>query len=281
MIRKNEERFGPRNTGSDETPQQSGGSPLQFVTPTEFVELPSLGRAYPVGHPLHMQETIEIRYMTAKDEDILSSRSLLKSGVALDRLIKNLIVDKNISADSILVGDRNAIIIAARRSAYGHLYNTKVNCPNCGEVNKKSFDLTKPKILHGEASEEYDVVRLDTGNYEITLPRSNYKVVVKLLTGKEEQYMIKKMTKKNNKVEDSLITNQMKMFIVSVQGYSDPMIIDQFINMAPAIETRYLRNAYNTLVPDIKISKDFECSSCGYEQELEVPMGADFFWPER
>lgn len=281
MVRNNEERFGPRNTGSDESPKETGGSPLQFVTPTEFVELPSQGRSYPEGHPLHMQETIEIRYMTAKEEDILSSRSLLKSGVALDRLIKNLIVDKSISADSLLVGDRNAIIIAARSSAYGHLYNTKVNCPSCGEVNKKSFDLTKPKIIHGEQSDEYDIKRLETGNYEITLPRSGYKVVVRLLTGKEEQYMIKQMAKKKNNVEDSLVTNQMKMFIVSVQGHNDPMIINQFINKAPAVESRYLRNAYTTLVPDIKITKDFECSSCGYEQELEVPMGADFFWPER
>ena len=281
MIRNNEDRFGPRNSGGDEAPTNTEGETLQFITPTEFVELPSKGASYAAGHPLHMQESLEIRYMTAKDEDILTSRSLLKSGIALDRLIKNLIVNKNINSDSLLVGDRNAIIIAARSSAYGHLYKTKVNCPNCGEMNKKGFDLTQPKVYNGDDWGENNIKRLDTGNYLITLPRTKYEVVVRLLTGREEQIMIKQLTKKKKNAEDSLVTRQMSMFIVSVQGHDDPYIINKFINNVPAAESRYLRNAYACLVPDLKISSEFECSSCGHEQELEVPMGADFFWPER
>ena len=99
---------------------------LSYVTPTEFVELPSRGKFYSTDHPLHGKEVIEMRYMTAKDEDILTSPALLKNGIAINRLIENLIVDKNIAIDSLLVGDKNAIILAARISGYGEQYNVKV-----------------------------------------------------------------------------------------------------------------------------------------------------------
>ena len=281
MRRNNEDRVGPRR-GGDESPSVSAESVLQFVTPTEFVELPSKGQGYSLGHPLNGQETIEIRYMTAKDEDILSSRSLLRSGVALDRLISNVIVNKNINSSELLVGDRNAILIAARSSAYGHVYKTKVTCPSCLEVVKKGFDLTDPKRYDGEDYGDYDVEKLDNGNYIVVLPRTKFKIEVKLLTGKEEQSMIKQLSKKKNKNEtDSLISQQMRLMIVSVEGHAGKGTIDYFIDNIPALEARYLRDAYNSITPDIKVSGNFECPSCGYEQELEVPLGADFFWPDR
>ena len=107
MKRNNEDRVKSRRQSESVDP----ASVLDFVVPTEFVELPSRGVGYPIGHPLRDQETIEIKFMTAKDEDILTSRSLLKKGIALERLIDNLVVNKVISSKEILVGDRNAIII--------------------------------------------------------------------------------------------------------------------------------------------------------------------------
>ncbi len=104
---------------------------LSYVTPTEFVELPSRGKFYSTDHPLHNKEVIEMRYMTAKDEDILTSPALLKNGVAIDRLIENLIVDKNVTANSLLLGDKNAVILAARISGYGEQYEVNVTCPAC------------------------------------------------------------------------------------------------------------------------------------------------------
>ena len=149
MSRNNEERFGAHgDAGSD--PVAAMPNPLDFVSPTEHVELPSRGRGYPQGHPLHNQETIEIKYMTAKEEDILSSRSLLKKGLAIERLIESVICDKNITARELLVGDRNAILIAARRSAYGNIYNTKVTCPNCTQVTPYDFDLNEATVYEGD-----------------------------------------------------------------------------------------------------------------------------------
>jgi hypothetical protein len=123
---------------------------FSFVVPTEFVELPSQGKFYPEGHPLRGARYIEIKQMTAKEEDILTSRTLLKKGVALDRVISNLIVDKRIDPDSLLVGDRNAIIIATRVSGYGNEYTTKVTCPNCATVQEYNFDLNDASIYHGD-----------------------------------------------------------------------------------------------------------------------------------
>ena len=128
MVRNNIDRAGARSNSADETVTDAD-TLLNFVTPTQFVDLPSKGKGYPQGHPLCGKETVEIKFMTAKDEDILTSKDLLKKGVAIDRLIQNLLVDKNIRSSDILLGDRNAIIISARSSGFGHLYNTNVTCP--------------------------------------------------------------------------------------------------------------------------------------------------------
>ncbi len=274
MRRNNEDRTKSRRQ------QQQSVDPaalLDFVTPKEFVELPSKGIGYPSGHPLHNQETIEIRFMTAKDEDILTSRSLLKKGLALDRLIDNLLVDKTLKAKDIIVGDRNAIIIAARSSAYGHIYETKVECPNCGHKQQHEFDLSEPNIHEPILAEE--VEELDNGNYAVTTPHSKIKVEMRLLTGHDENVIFKLMSK--NKEGEALLTTQMKLYVVSVNDHTQPNVIDHFVNNVPASEARYVRNIYKDLAPTIDIKGDFECDSCNHEQELEVPFNTDFFWPDR
>ena len=109
-MRNNQDRLGAQPGGETppvSQPTQQTKQPLQFVTPTEFVELPSKGAFYPQGHPLHNVDTIEIRHMTAKDEDILTSRALLQKGIAIDRFLQNVIVDKNVNIADLLVGDKN------------------------------------------------------------------------------------------------------------------------------------------------------------------------------
>ena len=280
-MRNNDERSGARHPGESDAPKMP--NPMDFVTPTEFIELPSKGAYYPVGHPLHNQQTLEIRFMTAKDEDILTSRALLKKGVALDRLINNLIVDKTINGSSLLIGDRNAIIIAARSSAYGHIYETTVACPACGEKSKNNFDLTEPDTYHGGEFEDYDIVDHNNGEFSITLPLSKVEVQVKLLNGNDETRLLQNMQRKNkNKnAADTNISDQLRTYVVSVNGYKDPKAIRYLIDNITARDSRYLRNAYSKISPDLKISDNFECLSCGHEQELEVPFGADFFWPDR
>ena len=159
--RNNSERTKSRRSqaASAQQPVQTDrdqlASALRFVAPTEFVELPSLGKGYPEGHPLKDKEVLEIHFMTARHEDILTSQSLLKKGMAFSKLIESLLVDRTIDPNSILLGDRAAIMIAARSSAYGNQYNTVVTCPACGESQKKAFDLNERQMIHGNESEEY------------------------------------------------------------------------------------------------------------------------------
>ena len=278
-MRNNELRSGARPSTESDAPKMP--NPMDFITPTQFVELPSQGRYYPVGHPLHNQETIEIRFMTAKDEDILTSRSLLKKGIAIDRLIKNLIVDEKINPSTLLVGDRYAIIVAARASAYGHVYDTKVSCPSCGARSDHRFNLLEPSIYNGSDTEDYIIRRTETGNFTIELPWTKLVVEVRMLTGSDEIEMIKDIQKQSKNKTDISMSDQMMRYIVAVNGYNEVNVINHVVKNITATESRYLRNAYKALSPDLKISGDFECPSCGFEQDLEVPFGADFFWPDR
>ena len=147
-MSRNEGRFEAAEgipTPEDEGPPAAAVSaPTQFnwSVPTEFVELPSKGKFYTPGHPAHNVEAIEIKYMTAKDEDILSSQALLKKGLAIDRLLENIIV-VDIDPRELLVCDRNAIMIAARISSYGQEYNASTFCVGCNDFVQHKFDLTK------------------------------------------------------------------------------------------------------------------------------------------
>tara|TARA_R100001460_G_scaffold94271_1_gene136339 strand:- start:285 stop:1103 length:819 start_codon:yes stop_codon:yes gene_type:complete len=272
MKRNNEERTLGRR-------QQAGAvdpaSLMDFVAPMEVVDLPSRGIGYPSGHPLCGKETIEIRFMTAKDEDILTNRSLLKKGLALDRLIDNIIINKEIKSKDILVGDRNAIIIAARSSAYGHIYKTKVQCPSCNTTKKMSFDLSSADILEPE---KQDVEELDNGNYMYVTEHSKIQVELRLLTGHDEAILFKVMSNKNN---SAYVTSQMKLYIASVNGHSDRAVIDHFVDNVPAIESRSLRKVFSNLSANVQVKENFECENCGFEQEMEVPFNTDFFWPDR
>jgi hypothetical protein len=282
LSRKNEERFGAHGDAASESPVATMSNPMDFVSPTEHVELPSRGRGYPQGHPVHNQETIEIRYMTAKEEDILSSRSLLKKGLAIERLIESVICDKNIMAKDLLVGDRNAILIATRRSAYGNIYSTKVTCPNCSSVGEHDFDLNESNLYEGEDREKYNIEATPSGLFKVTLPITEFVIEYRLLRGKDELEMVKRAHKvaKQNMMEQN-ISDQLRKFMVSVNGYSEEKVVNHAIKNLPAQDSIFLRGAYKVSSPDIKISDDFTCSSCGFEQELEVPFGADFFWPNR
>jgi len=249
---------------------------LDFVSPTQFILLPSEGRGYPEGHPLGGKESIEVRYMTAKDEDILSSPALLKKGIAIDRFLENVLMDKKFPVDSLLIGDKNAILIGSRISGYGNLYETEMTCPSCGAKNGMTFDLNNKHITSG-----CEDGKNEKGNYELQLPVSKVNLEIRLLRSKDEKAMIKKIAKiEKTKGENTTLTDQYKMMILTAQGETDRSLINQFVDLMPIEDSRALRDFYKQKNPTIEIIDIFECRSCEYEQELEVPFGADFFWPK-
>ena len=262
-------------------PSTETRSPLEFVTPTDFVELPSRGKGYAPNHPLHGKEMLEIKYMTAKEEDILTSRSLIKKNLALERLLQSLIIDKSIDTKSILTGDRNAIVVAARKSGFGATYETKATCPACGHPSRQDFDLNNPKINFGEIPSIGDITETPNGTYLVTTPVSKFKVELKLMTGEDEYIIANVMNQAKKFNQEVNMTAQYRQMIASVEGHTENQVIDYFITNAPSRDTRFLKTIYQSLNPDIRIIKDFTCPSCGHEQELEVSFGTDFFWPDR
>ena len=276
--RNNEDRMmgGHKPKKTEDVPHMA--NPMDFVAPSQIVDLPSKGR-YPEGHPLCGEDTIEIKYMTAKDEDILTSRSLLKKGVAIDRLIQNLIKDTSIDSKSLYIGDRNAIIVHARASAYGEDYTTKVSCPACGETSKFKFDLSKYEIYHGDNLEKIEITETHEGTFITMLPLSNIQAEIRPLTGRDEMKMVS--SSKRKETLENLITRQMKHFVVSFNGYTDSKTINYVVDNMVATDSKYIRDVFKLISPDLILADNFECSSCDHEEVMSVPFGADFFWPDR
>jgi transposase-like protein len=283
-MRNNEDRIGVNALRQDVTPPQQliqaeagNSAAINFIIPTEFVALPSKGKFYPANHPLHNQETIEIKQMTAKEEDILTSKNLLKKGVALDKLIQSLVVNKAINTDSILIEDRNAILVAARISAYGQDYETIVTCPSCTSKSKHNFDLLEKLETLENNSLEFSTD--ENGLFIIELPKSQWKVKCRALNGYDEKAFIRLgEAKKNVNDPDSLLSEQLKMMIVTINDVEDKAVLLNAINCMPAKDSKHLRNVYSQIVKGIDMKHSYICSSCDYSAAIEVPLTTDFFW---
>ena len=286
-MRNNEDRLGTKSIEDDAPPQiresQVGGS-FSFSTPTEFVELPSAGRYYPEGHPLCGESEVEIRHMTAKDEDILASATLIKKGIAIDRLLQSVLVDKTININSLLVGDKNALVLGARITGYGPEYHTNVVCPSCSKTVEQTFDLGECTVY--SASEEdfarFEIERSENGTFLLNMPISGASVGVHLMDGNDEEYLLKMAeNRRKKKLPETALTDQLRRMIISVNGDSSISMISKFVDHMPARDSRYLRTIYQKVVPDISMAQEFYCASCGHAQELEVPFTVDFFWPRQ
>jgi len=284
-MRNNEERFGAVPEIQDATPPQQfigqNGEQnlgLSFVVPTEFVNLPSKGKFYPPTHPLHKKDVIEIKQMTAKEEDILTSKSLLKKGVALDKLIESLIVDKNIKQNSLTVEDRNAIIISARIAAYGADYTTTVSCPSCSQKSKYTFNLLE-ELTPDEVEETEEATHVDeNGCFTIILPATKWKVVCRALVGNDEKTIVNLSEMKKKSANDSMLLEQLKLTVISIQGVTERVTVENALSAMPAKDSKYLRMKYQEVVKSKDLVRKFSCNSCDYEADLEVPLSADFFW---
>jgi uncharacterized Zn finger protein len=285
-MRDNEERFSAlQGIDSPAAVQQSSGGDsigLNFTSPTEIVELPSKGKFYPKEHPLHGKEEIEIKFMTAKEEDILTSKALIKKGVAVDRMLQNLILDKSVKVEDLLVGDKNALIVAARISGYGEEYGVEVTCPSCEEKSKHTFDLSLLGTKEAEDLEEIAVRQTENGTFLTKLYKTNVEVEFRLLYGKDETAILNEMAMKKGKTlqVEKNSTSQLKRIILSVNGVTDRMQIANFVDNMPAIDSRQLRTVLRRINPEVDMNQTFECASCGHEEEMEVPFTVEFFWPK-
>ena len=283
--RNNLERMGASDNDAPTPPiaatQQDTDDVFSFIAPTEFIDLPSAGLLYPEGHALHKVSTVEIRHMTAKEEDILTSESLIKKGLALDRLLQSIVIDKRIKPDDLLIGDKNALLVGARVTGFGNLYETKVTCPACTKTSDAALDLDDLETKDLQQLPE-NVTTTDQGNYVITLPDfNNLEVEVLLLTGRHEKALMQQRDKRRKlKLPDTNVTDQLTAIIARVNEITDPALLAQFSEQVPTRVSRQIRAIYEDLVPDLDMTFGFECDNCGHVGKVGMPISADFFWPD-
>jgi hypothetical protein len=250
-----------------------------YQVPTDFVDLPSMGRFYSKDSPLYGVEKVEVKYMTAREEDLLISPALQKAGIAVDRVIESLLVDKRIRAKELLIGDKNAILINARKNAFGSNYEFPYICQKCGTQNMCSKDLNEVSIKELVSNDSCSIT--DDGNISMRLPKSGVLIELRFLRG-EDEVTIEQVTdkrSKNNLPAEALITRYRYM-ILSVNGSDDTETIMSFINSMPIADSTFLRKNYALMNPDIEFNFSDECKNCSHVNEGGVPIMANFFWSQ-
>ena len=249
-----------------------------FEIPVETVPLPSNGVTYSVDSPMHLAETVQIRAMTAREEDILTSKALIKQGTVITHLLRSCIVSPGFDPDDMLTGDRNAIMTALRITGYGKDYKVEVDCPACGQRSKQDFDLSTLNIMRLQE----DPVAIGSNVFEKELPVTKKKVRYKYLTGQVEQEIstINERKKKSGQVADSLVTTRLSYSIISVDGITDRSKIGFFIRNMPARDSLFLRKHMDKNEPGIEMKAWMDCNSCLEHSEVRLPLGASFFWPD-
>ena len=245
----------------------------------ETIPLPSGGLIYPAGSALHNAETVDIKAMTAREEDILTSRALIKKGTVITSLLSSCMIDKNIDVDQLISGDRNAIMTAIRITGYGAAYSCEVDCPVCSEKNKQDFNLGELPIKRLTISPAVEGANV----FEFLLPMTKKKVFFKFLTGQDETEIAQEIERRKKKLggdTDNLITTRLQYSLLAVGDVKDKGKIAQFIRNMPAGDSRALRKFMDDNEPGIEMKAWMTCNACSEQSEVRLPLGASFFWPD-
>jgi len=245
--------------------------------PVETVPLPSAGRVYPEGSALHNRETVDIKSMTAREEDILTSRAFLKKGTVITELIKSCLTDKSINPIDMLTGDRNALMVAIRITGYGPDYEVEVDCNECNTKSSRTFDLGQLPI------ERLSIMPVNDGEnlFEFVLPYCKKAVRFRFLTGRDEEDILatSEKQKKLGLFGESSVTTNLQHAIVCIDGIADKAKIANFIKVMPARDSLALRNFIRDHEPGIRMKQEVACPSCGHSEEVGIPIGTNFLWP--
>lgn len=246
-----------------------------FPFPTEIISLPSKGLVYPESSPLSKGE-LTIKLMTAKEEDIITSTTLIKKGIQLDKLLEAIVVEPGVNVNDITVGDKNAILISSRVLAFGPLYKVNITDPEDNKPTEVELDLSQLKI------KEIDESLLNRNNeYDFVLPVSKTPIKFKILTHGDEVAINRdieaseKITKQGNE-----ITTRWRRVITEVNGNRDIGFISNFVvNQLLAGDSKALRKHIVKMTPDLDLTFDYTSPITGVTEALKIPFGANFFYP--
>ena len=241
--------------------------------PTEVIDLPSQGKVYPKDSPL-AEGKIELKYMTTREEDILMSENLIKKGVVIDKLLDSLIVTKGVKQTDLLLGDKNAVLVAARILAYGPEYTTEILNPNDNnEKIKHTFDLSQCPFK--ELPKDIDYTN---NSFEFQTPIGKKKIKFKLLTSADEGLIEKDLKQSKKFGYNTEITTRLRYMIKEIDGESKPEVLNESVQNLLARDSIALRNYIKQITPDIVL--DMEVEIGGEAVDVNIPLTAEFFWPQ-
>lgn len=254
-------------------------SNLEWDVPVETAPLPSKGLIYDSESFFHMKETVDIKSMTAKEEDILLSAAYQKKGTALDELIKSCIGKIGVDPDDLIFGDKNALLISIRVTGYGSDYDANITCPACGDRREYRFNLTNLEInrLGAEPIEE------GKNAFLFYLPVSKKKVVFKLLTGHDERKRdmeALQISKTMGINSVGAVTSNLYHSIISIDGIEDEIKIRKFVDSMPAKDSKALREYMTNIQPGIDSNVKHTCENCGHSTTVYLPFTRKFFFPD-
>ena len=244
----------------------------EYKFPTEIIDLPSEGKVYPKESPLSSGK-LELKYMTTREEDILMSENLIKKGVVIDKLLDSLIVTKGVKQEDLILGDKNAVLVASRILAYGPEYTVEVTNPNdIDEKIEHTFDLSQCPFK--ELSKKVDY---SDNSFDFTTPVGKNKLKFKLLTGADETLIEKDIKQSSKFGVSSDITTRLRYTVTEVDGESKQNIINEFTQNLLARDSVALRNYIRDIAPDIDLTSEVEIG--GEAVDVSIPLTVEFFWP--
>ena len=240
--------------------------------PTEVIDLPSQGKVYPKDSPL-AKGKLELKYMTTREEDILMSENLIKKGMVIDKLLQSLIVTEGVNQKELVLGDKNAVLVAARILAYGPEYTVEVTNPNnITEKVHHTFDLSKCPFK--ELPED---VNYEGNSFDYTMPIGKNNIKFKLLTGNEEQLITKDIEQATKVGYESAVSTRLRYMVTEVDGDTKQSTINDFTQNLLARDSSAFRKYVADISPDIDLTSEVEMG--GESVSVSIPLTVEFFWP--
>ena len=238
--------------------------------PSEEVTLPSKGLLYSKDSLLS-KGVIKMKYMTAREEDILTNQNLIANGTVIDKLLQSLILT-DFNYNDLLVGDKNAVLIAARVLGYGAEYQFNYR----DETLEVDLSKLEDKVL------DESLVKEGKNEFIFKLPIAKKEITFKLLTHGDEQKIQKELNglRKINKEASNDLTTRMKHTIIAVDGNTEVSFIRDFVdNHFLARDAREFRKYIRKIQPDVDLSYTHE-DRRGNSINIDIPVGINFFWPD-
>jgi len=282
---KKAEVIPPQQTAMPSIPQEKPNPfGLSFAVATEVVYLPSGGRFYNEASPMNNVESLEIKSMTAKEEDILINNSFIEDGSVLNRLIDSLMITPGVRSDDLLDCDKVAVLISARKTGFGDELGIKLDCPECGSLEETTISLTK--MLEKSKTNKFEVKDTDEWSYDevsdtlaFQLPVTGLEARIRILPREDQEYLQKSKEKKQKlNLPHNDTVEFIRMALVSVNGVTDASDLSKLTDILPAADGRKIKYVHNMNIPTFDTTQEVTCPNCSANVEKEVPFSMGWFW---